>query len=103
MAEMTRATEMTGATGGTKRTGMAPVAGVAGVTTGVAEPQTRARRQATSLADILDRVVDRGVVVSGDVIIQIAGVDLIRLDLRLLLVGIETAQEGKRAARSGSA
>ncbi|MGW5364239.1 gas vesicle protein GvpJ [Actinopolymorpha pittospori] len=47
----------------------------------------------TSLADLLDRIVDRGAVVSGDVIIQLAGIDLIRLDLRLLLVGIETAHE----------
>jgi len=42
-----------------------------------------------SLVDLLDRVVDRGAVVSGDVIISLAGIDLIRLDLRLLLVGLE--------------
>lgn len=45
----------------------------------------------TSLVDLLDRVVDRGAVVSGDVIISLAGVDLVRLDLRLLLAGIDTA------------
>lgn len=44
-----------------------------------------------SLVDLLDRVVDRGAVVSGDVIISLAGIDLIRLDLRLLLTGIHTA------------
>ncbi|CAJ61667.1 Gas vesicle protein S [Frankia alni ACN14a] len=38
--------------------------------------------------------MDRGVVISGDVVIALAGVDLIRLDLRLLLVGIQTAVEG---------
>lgn len=42
----------------------------------------------TSLVDLLDRVVNRGAVVSGDVIISLAGIDLIRLDLRLLLTGI---------------
>lgn len=41
-----------------------------------------------SLVDLLDRVVHRGAVVRGDVVITLAGVDLIRLDLRLLLVGI---------------
>jgi gas vesicle protein GvpA/GvpJ/GvpM family len=41
-----------------------------------------------SLADLLDRVVQRGVVVSGEVIIQLADIDLIRVDLRLLLAGI---------------
>jgi hypothetical protein len=44
-----------------------------------------------SLVDLLDRVVDRGAVVNGDVIITLAGIDLIRLDLRLLLVAIENA------------
>ncbi|ONI91458.1 hypothetical protein ALI22I_08945 [Saccharothrix sp. ALI-22-I] len=48
----------------------------------MAEPDT------TSLADLLDRVVHRGAVVRGDVIITLAGVELIRLDLRLLLIGI---------------
>lgn len=65
-------------------------------------PNHKARRQGTSLVDLLDRVVDRGVVISGDVIIQIAGIDLIRLDLRLLLIGIETAQQSVRTKRPPS-
>ena len=44
-----------------------------------------------ALVDLLDRVVERGVVVSGDVVIALAGIDLIRLDLRLLLVGVHRA------------
>jgi len=43
---------------------------------------------AEGLVDLLDRVVHRGAVVNGDVIISLAGIDLIRLDLRLLLVSI---------------
>lgn len=50
-----------------------------------------APNRGTSLADLLDRVVDRGAVVTGDVIIQLAGIDLIRLDLRVLLIGVESA------------
>jgi hypothetical protein len=42
----------------------------------------------TGLADLLDRLVDRGAVVTGDVVISLAGIDLVRLDLRLLLTGI---------------
>jgi hypothetical protein len=34
-------------------------------------------------------VLDKGVVLSGDVIISIAEIDLIKLELRLLLSGIE--------------
>ena len=52
----------------------------------------------TALVDLLDRVVDRGVVVNGDVILQLAGIDLVRLDLRLLLVGMETSTELAAAA-----
>jgi hypothetical protein len=43
------------------------------------------------LVDLLDRVVHRGAVVNGDVIISLAGIDLIRLDLRLLLVATESS------------
>lgn len=46
---------------------------------------------AEGLVDLLDRVVDRGAVVTGDVLISLAGIDLIRLDLRLLLVAVENA------------
>jgi hypothetical protein len=42
-----------------------------------------------NLADLLDRIVDCGAVITGDVIISLAGIDLIRLDLRLLLAGID--------------
>jgi hypothetical protein len=44
---------------------------------------------AEAVVDLLDRVVHRGAVVTGDVIISLAGIDLVRLDLRLLLLGIE--------------
>lgn len=43
----------------------------------------------TSLVDLLDRVVNQGAVINGDVIITLAGIDLIRLDLRLLLIAID--------------
>lgn len=42
----------------------------------------------TSLTDLLDRLVDRAAVVSGDVVISLAGIDLVQVDLRLLLTGI---------------
>jgi hypothetical protein len=43
----------------------------------------------TSLVDVLDRVLQKGVFVSGDITISLIGIDLARLDLRLLLTGIE--------------
>lgn len=46
----------------------------------------------TSLVELLDRVVHRGAYVRGDVVICLAGIDLVRLDLRLLLTGIQPAE-----------
>jgi hypothetical protein len=51
----------------------------------------------TSLVELLDRVVHRGAYVSGDVTICLAGIDLVRLDLRLLLTAVaDSAGEGRR-------
>jgi gas vesicle protein GvpA/GvpJ/GvpM family len=41
------------------------------------------------LSDLLNRVLDKGVVIGGEVTIAVAGIDLVRLDLRLLLVAVE--------------
>lgn len=45
------------------------------------------------LVELLDRVLDRGVVLRGDVTISVAGVDLVYLELRLLLSGMEALRE----------
>ena len=46
------------------------------------------------LSDLLNRVLDKGVVITGEVTIAVAGVDLVRLDLRLLLVAVERLARG---------
>lgn len=43
----------------------------------------------TALVDLLDRVIDRGVVVSGDLVLSVAGVDLVHVGLRLVLRGVD--------------
>ena len=40
--------------------------------------------QATNLADILERVLDKGIVIAGDIKIQIADIDLLTIKIRLL-------------------
>jgi hypothetical protein len=40
------------------------------------------------LAELLDGLLDTGVVVVGDLIIGVGGVDLIRIDLRALVAGV---------------
>jgi gas vesicle structural protein len=42
-----------------------------------------------TLVDLLDRVIGRGVVVTGDLVLSVAGVDLVYVGLRLVLKGIE--------------
>jgi hypothetical protein len=44
-----------------------------------------------SLCEVLDRVLNKGVVVAGEVTISVAGVDLLYLGLHLVLTSIETA------------
>jgi hypothetical protein len=46
-----------------------------------------------ALLELLDRVIDHGVVLSGDITIAVADVDLIYLGLRLILTTIERAQD----------
>jgi hypothetical protein len=46
-----------------------------------------------TLLELLDRIVDHGVVLAGDVRISVADVDLMYLGLRLILTSIERAEE----------
>jgi len=50
-----------------------------------------------SLAEVLDRLIETGVTAAGDAILGLAGVDLIRLNLRLVLASVETLCPGPRA------
>ena len=43
------------------------------------------------LSDLINRVLDKGVVINGHVTISIADIDLLEVDLRLLLTSVETA------------
>jgi gas vesicle structural protein len=47
-----------------------------------------ARVQDVALIDLLDRIIDRGVVLAGDATISVADVDLIYLGLRVLLAPV---------------
>jgi len=52
-------------------------------------------RGSSSLCELLDRVLNTGVVVVGEIVISVAGVDLIYLNLQLLLTSVETARGGR--------
>lgn len=43
-----------------------------------------------SLSELVNRVLDRGAVISGDVVISVAGIDLVYVGLRVLLSSVES-------------
>jgi len=45
-----------------------------------------------SLFDLLDRILDKGVVISGDITVAFAGVDLLSLKVNLVISSLETAK-----------
>ncbi len=55
------------------------------------------------LSELLNLVLDKGVVITGEVTISIADIDLVRLDLSLVLSSVETmdAVRGSPALSSG--
>jgi len=58
----------------------------------MAEQMTHAI-QATNLADILERVLDKGIVIAGDIKIQLADVDLLNIKIRLLVASVDKAMD----------
>lgn len=45
-----------------------------------------------SLCEVLDRVLNKGAVIVGDVTISVADIDLIYLGLQIILTSVETAR-----------
>ena len=48
-----------------------------------------------TILDVLDRVLTKGVVITGDIVISVADIDLIYLGLRVLLSSVETMEKMK--------
>lgn len=49
--------------------------------------------QTSTLADILERVLDKGVVVAGDITISLVGIELLNIKIRLLVASVDKAME----------
>ncbi len=49
--------------------------------------------ESTSIIDILDRVLDKGLVVAGDISISLANVELLTIRIRLLVCSIDKAEQ----------
>lgn len=49
--------------------------------------------QGSTLADILERVLDKGIVIAGDISVSIASTELIHIRIRLLISSVDKARE----------
>ena len=56
------------------------------------QQQALARRD-VSLADVLERVLDKGIVIAGDIKLFIGQVELLTLQIRLVVCSIDKAKE----------
>jgi hypothetical protein len=55
--------------------------------------QSRGGAAPASLADILERVLDKGIVIAGDIQINLLDIELLTIKVRLLIASVERAQE----------
>jgi hypothetical protein len=54
--------------------------------------ETRPGPSTTNLADILERVLDKGIVIAGDIKIDLLDIELLTIRLRLFISSVETAK-----------
>jgi hypothetical protein len=50
-------------------------------------------RRSTGLVDVLDRVLDKGLVIAGDIRVSLAEVELLTIKIRLLVCSIDKAEQ----------
>lgn len=55
--------------------------------------QLRPAERQDSLADILERVLDKGIVIAGDIQINLLDIELLTIKLRLLIASVDKARE----------
>lgn len=58
----------------------------------MSEQLTAAEKELTIL-ELLDRLLDKGIVIHGDLMISVANVDLIYVGLRLIVTAVETLKK----------
>ena len=51
------------------------------------------RPQPANLADILERILDKGIIIAGDIRVNLLDIELLTIKLRLLVVSVDKAEE----------
>lgn len=57
------------------------------------QSSTRHSVQSTNLADLLERVLDKGIVIAGDIKIKLVDVELLTIQIRLVVCSVDKAKE----------
>jgi len=55
--------------------------------------QPRTALDTTNLADLLERVLDKGIMIAGDIKINICDIELLTIQIRLVICSVDKAQE----------
>ncbi|WP_367825261.1 gas vesicle protein [Streptomyces sp. LMG1-1-1.1] len=58
-----------------------------------ASPAAYPQSSSASLADILERVLDKGIVIAGDIRINLLDIELLTIKLRILIASVDKAKE----------
>ena len=53
----------------------------------------KTRPRSDSLADVLERVLDKGIVIAGDIQIRLLDIELLTIKIRLLVASVDRARE----------
>jgi hypothetical protein len=57
------------------------------------QPATLRRPEGANLADILERVLDKGIVIAGDIQVNLLDIELLTIKLRLVICSVDRAKE----------
>lgn len=49
--------------------------------------------EASSLADVLERILDKGIVIAGDIKIKLCDIELLTINIRLIIASVDRAKE----------
>jgi hypothetical protein len=61
--------------------------------TGAMQSPTSTGPAAANLADILERVLDKGIIIAGDIQVNLLEIELLTIRIRLLVVSVDKAME----------
>jgi hypothetical protein len=59
----------------------------------IAQAQMQHSTSGSSLADILERVLDKGIVIAGDIKIKLVDIELLTIQIRLIIASVDKAKE----------